>query len=323
LPHHFMLMERFDEALRLCSRASELAVAFDRRADRGYILSVTAVSLRGRGDLDEALKMAQESVRVLDPGSKQATLKQNMNLVRALMVLGIILGADNEVTLGRSEEALATFERAFRISDDLAHQDPNDQTSREALALAAGAMGDILRHSDAARALTAYDHGLRHMSETTDAQTRDIYLMVQSSYPLRRLGRLAEAQRRLDMAFARLRQLNLYPVEKIYAGSEAEKALIALADYETETGKVARAIEVYEGLLGRLRPNGARSEFSLYEALDLSHIWGSIAALHRRAGRGDLASAMESRQIELRQAWQRKLPNNSFVLRQLSAKFSP
>jgi len=93
-----------------------------------------------------------------------------------------------------------------------------------------------------------------------------------------------------------------------------------LAAYEADTGNVVRAIEIYQELLDRLGAGGTKPDITLSDAVDLSHIWGSMAALHRRSGRADLASALETRRLELWQRWERKLPNNPFVLRQIAAK---
>lgn len=178
-------------------------------------------------------------------------------------------------------------------------------------------MADILRHSDAGRALAVYDHALGHMAEISNTQTRDVWLLTGSSYALRQLGRPTEARQRLDTAFARLKQLNLYPAERTWY--EADRALQALADHEADTGNIARAIEIHEELLKRSTARGAKPENMLNDALAESHIWASIASLQRRAGHASLASTIDARRVELWRQWGRKLPDNRFVLRQIAA----
>jgi hypothetical protein len=112
----------------------------------------------------------------------------------------------------------------------------------------------------------------------------------------------------------------MYPAEKIDQGSEAYKTLCALADHEAETGNVARAIEVYQELLDQVGAASPKPESILQHAVHLSRIYAAKATLHRRAGQADLASALEARGLELWRHWERKLPNNPFVLRQLAAK---
>jgi tetratricopeptide (TPR) repeat protein/predicted Ser/Thr protein kinase len=322
--HQYMLAEQFHEALELCGRGSDLAISFDRPLDRSGFLQVTALALRYQGDLDGALSAARESVRLQDPGHADFGFPQAMNIVVALAYEGWILGEDEAISLGRSEEALAVLERAFKIADDFVHKDPNDESSRSRLFLAGGPMADILRDSDVGRALSVYDHTLTDMGDVRSKflQLREVYVLAGSSYALRRLGRTVEARQRLDRAFATLKELQLYPAETIEAGSEAQRALSALADHEGETGNVAGAIEVYQGLLDRLAA-GAKPETSLPGALEVSQVYQSMAALQRRDGRADLASALDGRRLELWRHWDRKLPDNPFVLRQIAAKPDP
>lgn len=315
--------EQFDEALRLCRRGIEIARTFDAQSYVGNFLWAEAEVFRGRGDLDEALKTVQESVRVLDPGpGKTGRGQQTMGFVMALTKEGKILAEDDAVSMGRYEEAVALLERAFGITDDFVHQDANDQFSRNRLADAGVNLADALRHSDARRALGVYDHTLGHLAEVKNNSSFrrfEVSALVGSSYPLRRLGRPAEARQRLDAAFDRLRQLKLYPAERIKPGSEAEGTLRALADYEAGNGNAARAVGIYEELLDRLSAAKPKPETRLTEALDLSNVYESAARLHRRTGRADLASTLETRRLDLWQQWDRKLPNNSFIHRQLEA----
>lgn len=111
----------------------------------------------------------------------------------------------------------------------------------------------------------------------------------------------------------------MYPAQKIDLGSVAHKALCALADHEVETGNPARAIDIYRELLERVDAARPNPEGVLQDAVQLSRIYAAKAAAHRRAGQVDLASALESRRLELWNHWARRLPGNPFVLRQLAA----
>jgi hypothetical protein len=57
----------------------------------------------------------------------------------------------------------------------------------------------------------------------------------------------------------------------------------------------------------------------LRHALAISQIYGSLAALYRRSGQRDRGKALSALRVELWHHWDRKLPNNSFVRRQLEA----
>jgi len=318
----FMLEQQLDDALRLSRIGIDVARSFDSKTYVGDFLWVSAQAFQRRGDLDQALKDIRESVRVLDPGPEKADLGQTMNFVMALVYQGRILGRDNGISLGRSEEAVASLEQAFGIADRFVHQDPNDSFTRGRLGMAGIDLGDILRYSDARRALDVYDHTRRDAAEiknNASLQRFEVDALAGSSYPLRRIGRAAEARERLDEALERLKQLKMYPAKKIDLGSVADRTLCAFADHEADTGNIARAIEVYQELLDRVAATSPEPDTILSDAVHLSRIQAAKAALHRRAGQADLASALEARRVELWRHWENALPQNPFVLRQLKA----
>jgi serine/threonine protein kinase len=321
---HYRTQQQFDEALRLCRRGIEIARSFDDQSYIGNFLWVESDIFRGRGDLDEALQTAQESVRVLEPGSEAPGRgQQTMSLVMALASQGKILSQDDAVSMGRYQEAVAPLQRAFRIDDEFVHQDANDQLSRNRLADAGVNLANALRHSDARRALGVYDHTLLHLAEVKNNfsfRRFEVSALVGSSYALRRLGRIVEARQRLDAAFERLTQLKLYPSPQVELGSEAEETLRALADYEAGNGAFPRAIEIYQKLLDQIQTAKPAPQTRLADALGLSNIYRAEALLQRRVGHADLASALETRSRDLWQRWDRKLPNNAFIRRQLIAE---
>jgi hypothetical protein len=137
------------------------------------------------------------------------------------------------------------------------------------------------------------------------------------------LGNSSEARQRLEGAFNLLLQLKMYPVAEIGLGTGAHRAVAAQADYEASTGNVARALQLYQELLDRTEASKPGPESSLEDAMDRSGIYTGMAAVHRQAGHPDLASALDSRRLELWRHWDSKLPNNAFVRRQLEASHLP
>ena len=140
-----------------------------------------------------------------------------------------------------------------------------------------------------------------------------------SSYPLRHLGRSAEARQRLDAAFQRLNQLKLYPAEKVTPGSVTFKSLRALADFEADNGNIPRAMETYQKLLDQIRAAKLEPETFLEDALDLSNIYRAMADLHLHNGQAGQAQTMSALRLELWRTWDRQLPQNPFIRRQLEA----
>jgi tetratricopeptide (TPR) repeat protein len=315
-----MLGEQYDEALRLCRLATETALALGNRSYLGTYLETSAEVFRRRGNLEEALHEIREAVSKLDFGPAAADQNTASNFALALIKEGRILGDDEGISMGRSEEAVVPLERAFRIADDFAHRDPNDQASRGRVAMAGLIWAHILRHADARRSLEIYDHVLRHLAEfenNSSFRRYEVSALAGSSYALLRLARPAEARKRLDTAATVLRELGLYPTDRIPPGSESEQMLCALADYEATRGEVPRAIEIYDGLLRKLTAGKPKPETSLPDAFDLSRLHAILAALNRRTGREDRAASLEAWRLNLWQNWNARVPNSSFVRRQL------
>jgi tetratricopeptide (TPR) repeat protein len=317
----FNNLENFDEAVRSCRKALDLAREQDLGARPGMALSALSVPLRSRGDLEEALQAADEAVRILEPPAGGTDEGRMSNFILALGRKGGILSNEG-ISLGRPAEAVPPLERAFQLSEELARRDPNDASSRGHLAYAGNRLAGVLRDSDPQRALAIYDHTVLRLGEIQSnrkARRDEVKSLAGSTYPLRSLGRVSEAKQRLDAAFALLKQLKAYPQEKIDLGSEAEITVRALADLEAGDGNVARALEIYRKLLAQVLAAQPKPETLLQDAADLSRLYETMVPLYRRSGHVDEASALEKKRLELWQQWDRKLPKNAFVLRKLAS----
>jgi hypothetical protein len=84
-----------------------------------------------------------------------------------------------------------------------------------------------------------------------------------------------------------------------------------------------RAIEIYRQLLDAVLAGKPKPATVLSHALHLSNIWAAKAALHRRLGQKELASALETKRRELWLHWDRLLPHNGFVQRHLEESRLP
>jgi hypothetical protein len=76
---------------------------------------------------------------------------------------------------------------------------------------------------------------------------------------------------------------------------------------------------MYDDLLAKGMAAGAEPLNDLRDATRLSRVYERDAALARRVGESAKADAMSSRRLELWRHWDRQLPNNAFVARQLQA----
>lgn len=313
-----MYGRQYDDALRLSRRGIDVAVLLnDRTYYRGTFHWVSAEVFRRQGDLDQALNEIQESVRLLEPDPGDAEQGRTINLALALVKQGAILGEDDGISLDKPQEAVAVLDRAFHMMDTLAHKDPHDQAPRSRMAMAGISLADIVRRSDARRALSVYDHTLQHLAEIKDNASLVRYeasALAGSSYALRRLGRNGEARQRVDAAFDRLRQVQAYPTTKIKPGSEPDFVLSALADCESADGRIPNAIDIYKKLLDQMFAWGAKPDSNLMDAVRVSRVYAALGALHRQSGQ---ASDFEARRLDLWRHWNSSNSANPFFRRQL------
>jgi serine/threonine protein kinase len=312
---------RFEDAIRLTRRGEELARLFDRPAYVGTLHYIEGNAYRKQGNLEDALSVMTESVKILKPQG-DVPQSQAMGYIMSLIRLGRILGDEKGLSLGRSDEAAVTLQNALDVADEYVHKDRNDQMSRGRFALAALDLAKIVHHSDPQRALGIYDHLLFHMGENPTNQNfrrNEISALAGSVYPLRMLGRTAEARARIDTAFEKLRQLHEYPVRRIEPSSQVDETLCALAEYEAGKGNVAKAVEIYKGLLDRMLAWPPHPDVNLEDACDVSRVYAALAGLYRRRGNQGAASALDAKRSQLWQGWEAKLPRNAYIASQVRA----
>ncbi len=113
----FASEELYDEALRLCRRGFEIAHAAGIENQAGASLMTVADVYRRKGDLDKALDVIRESVRILEPRDGVTDRGRTKAYLNALSREGRILGEDDVVSMGRYQEAVAPLARAFAIAE--------------------------------------------------------------------------------------------------------------------------------------------------------------------------------------------------------------
>jgi hypothetical protein len=158
------------------------------------------------------------------------------------------------------------------------------------------------------------------LERSVATRRQEAVLLASSSCAARWIHREKDAGDRIDKAIGILRETKDYPAETIKPGSEADTAMRALADHYAETGQPNKAIEVYEELRRKLMASGPNEQNDLLNAVHLSRLDGSLAAILRRVGRIDEAIILEESRLALWRSWDGKLPNNPFVQRQLNAR---
>jgi serine/threonine protein kinase/tetratricopeptide (TPR) repeat protein len=318
----------FADALRASQRTLQIIepVASAHRL-RGSILGVLTTARLETGDLDSALQTAQEAVQLQETQAASGHASLRMNLALALCTEGVILGRqDAEPSLGRSSDALTTFQRGLDISEELAKVDSTDYLSRRTVAMIGLEIGNILRHNDPQKALAVYDHALARIREAktnTSAQLYAADLLAGSSYPSRWVGRGKEARQRIEQAFQLLRDVHEYPADKVEPMGRADHVLRAAADDYAETGQTVKAIAAYQELLDKLTAWKPDLQNDLRDTTCIARTWTALANLLRKAGRSQEADHLEAQRTDLWNHWNSKLPNAQFLLRQSLSQITP
>jgi tetratricopeptide (TPR) repeat protein len=316
IANRYVLAGELEDAVQSCTRAIEIARATGWPAQAGAAEMVLALARREQGDLEGALRAAGDSARILEPRPEDNDSRKSTYTL-ALIRQAQVLGDGDSVSLGRPDEAAEVLERALRIARELADHDANDFSRQSRLVYTEITLASILRHGNPRRSLDLYEDasrrldGVRHNAGTP---RREIAVLAGSVDPLLRLGRSAEARKRLDAAFARLAEIHLYPAAEIELGGEADRALRALAACEAAAGNVPRAVEILQQIL-----RGARPVKSLSDAQALSILYTSASELRRRAGEPARAAELAAERVKLWRYWTARLPHSAFVRQQLEA----
>jgi serine/threonine protein kinase len=319
----FVNTHLYAEGVLNARRSLEFARMVQSAPDvQGPGLSVLANALRYQGDLEDALSTIQKARQVSEQAHYPSETARYFSLYGLILREALILGEPWSVNLDRPTEAIALYGQALEMSEEAARKNPRDSASRGRVGTTARGLGDLLRERDPQRSIAVLDLGIRRLSETGDTpKTRRerAALLAKSSYPLRNLGRTDEAKRRIDSAFGILRGTGDYPSKKISLGSEAWTTICARADFEAGAGSVREGIRAYEQLLDAVTAAGPDALTDLRNTPRLSRMYETMAVLYRRAGEHGKAAAMDYRRVELWRHWQRQLPQNAYVRRQLEA----
>jgi tetratricopeptide (TPR) repeat protein len=329
LAEHHLNLHRFDDAARYARLGIDISSNAPVPGPRAQCFSMLASALMDLGDVQGALDAIQKA---RTEGAKlvqqQGDKTKYSRLILGLVSIreGLILGGDGGVNLNRPTEAVALFRQGLDPLEELVGKEPKEYQTRYFVAEIGRYLGDVLRHSDPKQALDVYDHTLtrtREIPSSVATRRYEALLLAGSAYPARRMHRENDARERIDTAFRLLRETKDYPADSIKVGSQADTAVRALADHDGETGEPNNAIDAYQALRRTLVASNPDPRDDLLTATSLSQLDASLAALLRRVGRTGEAVALEENRLAVWTHWDRKLPTNPFVRRQMVATRIP
>jgi hypothetical protein len=200
--------------------------------------------------------------------------------------------------------------------------DPKDHNARVDFAQSEIRLANVLGQTHPASAVPLFDEVWEVMrAEPEGSFLRAEYMIraaAESTYALREIGRIAEAQRRLAQVRAMFFR-NEPPESMLITGYNAGEALLrAEADMDAAAGNPQKAVAMYLLVLRKFEARGYRPRESLTDALALSRRQARLTQLSRQAGDASSTGLYATERVALWQGWSGRLPNNPFVLRQLA-----
>src|SRR5262249_2604133 len=148
---------------------------------------------------------------------------------------GDILGQNDRISLGRTDDAIPLYERSFALARRLVERDANDVEVRLAMAADGLRLAVAMESSDPHRSLALCDEVLAILKKAPDsirARRSEIQASSVAATVFTRLGQYSDARKRLDAAFEVLAASEIYPAPGIEPQSETAGALRAKANFE-------------------------------------------------------------------------------------------
>jgi tRNA A-37 threonylcarbamoyl transferase component Bud32/tetratricopeptide (TPR) repeat protein len=303
----------FEDAVRYGRRALETAkLVRASESQQSLAYGLLADAERQTGDLDQALLDATESLRLQEKLGDNGEAWWKSNTALATHRVASVLALDRDVSLGRVRDAVPLHRRAAQMVEDLIKADPNDLATLQNVLGFISDIGDLLRTTDPNAALTTYDQALAHLhgqsGSAVSLKRFRASLLAKSAAVATALHRDADASARLDTAFALLRETSDYPAQAIEPGRPADDALRAQAARHLAQHHPDLAVDTYRELIAKF---GRATDLS--RAALLSSAYNELENILRGAGRDAEARETAATRRELWEAWQRKLPNNTFI----------
>ncbi len=307
-------MQQLTLAAEHLRQAVALAEPMQPSATKVQVLSNMSAVQRRLGELDESLRLVRQAYDV-HAHVQYPSERVRMTATYSLLIrLGSVLGEDESVSLGRGSEALKPLLEAFGLAEEWVAKDPNDVSSRDRVVKLSRVLGDILRHTDPAKALDIYDRGIAsaRAMKNVSGKRDEARLLAKTARPLRRLGRADEAGRRMDEAFAILRELGMYPPAPGSFAPEMDGVVRCQAEHQLETGRAGFARQTYEQWMQWVEERKIAPQ-NLTEVFDFSRFYLDARRAYVALGMTDEAAKLDDRRRRLWIEWDRRLPGNQFI----------
>lgn len=310
--------ETSQTALDLLDRtAPRIQDQADGKAQMGFILTSMAIAEVRMALFEEAAAHLESAIRL-----KESLLTGNvLNTIAARdLVVGYdsyadILGARDRFSLGRTEEAARWYRKALDLAERLCAADPRNASARSELARSAGKLGAVL--ADPAMALALFERALNE-AETLLPEGPQRESLRAAAYDsmagaLRRLGRNAEARKRIAAAIA----ISEADLDR-NAGSV--EALGNLADDWFDRAVIERPFDRKAALAAWRKSLEFADRIAAKTPQDFSAAFRQVQALESLIDVQDPQSAeWRERLVELWTKWDKVHPESKFIRKRLRA----
>ncbi|MFN7919947.1 MAG: serine/threonine-protein kinase [Bryobacteraceae bacterium] len=320
-------------AENLVARAEQLSRDWVKASDdtasrRGLARSLTISGLirRSRGDLEYSEKAIGEALDIAlrlereNPGAELAAL-----VAQTRQRLADVTGEPGRISLERYAEAEKLIRQAIVPFREGLSKNPRNEQGRYRLAHFVNMLGALEALHDPVRAAASFDESLallRAVPEGFAAREQYlIYFLVSSTYPLRRVGRGAEADHRLAEAFILLEKSKEWPTKKVDPLSPSDLALRAKAAGEFAAGRIAAALEALREIEQKLPPGAGDDD--LDNAYARSTFFEQFIATLVSASDTQGAERVKALRTALWERLAKRYPRSSFVRRELDYAGAP
>lgn len=296
-----------------------MKAAGSSQADVAQGLSLLGNAQRQSGDLTGALASVNEARRIAEHADFRTPSARVLALYAIYWRQGVILGDRQEISWGRTTDAVEPFRKAFDIVYQASLRDPKDFSLRDRLGSVGVSLGDALRDSDPERALEIYGVTLERLREGTEQLTKreESKVLSHSSYALRHMHRFGEARQRVEDAMGVLHSLADYQARVGLIGDEWHDAMQAQAELDLELGRSAAARATLLELYRQVEARKPAPETDLNHAAAMSRIYVALSRAAAALSLNEEAAKFDKLRLALWTIWDRRLPGNWYIRERL------
>jgi hypothetical protein len=279
-----------------------------------------ATFLRHDGELERSVAALAEAQNALEKLPEDKA--QQAELSNVLYYTGVMNSDRDMLGLGRPAVAMHALETSVGISRKLMAADQQDHGVRIDFVQAELWLAQLLAKPRPSAAMPLFDEAWDVMRGEPDGSfLRNEYMIrggAESTFALRSLGRESEARQRLDRIRAMFFANQDPQTMRIGPFNPIEAFVRAQAEVDAAAGRLPKAIETYRLLLQKFADLRYHPRDSLIDALAQSTKEARLAELLRLSGDRVRSRQYAESRLELWRHWNQRLPQNSYVMAQLS-----